>query len=68
MTYKIFALPVTAGLSVLSVANNAAAQGLPVDTGTHWPIGCFSLAPSFWGAYLLTVSCETAAERALKSD
>lgn len=48
MSYKIFALPVTTALSVLAVANNAAAQGLPVDTGTHWPIGLL-----FFGALIL---------------
>lgn len=48
MSYKIFALPVTTALCVLAVANNAAAQGLPVDTGTHWPIGLL-----FFGALIL---------------
>lgn len=48
MSHKIFAFPVIVSLSVLSVANNAVAQGLPVDTGTHWPVGML-----FFGAVIL---------------
>lgn len=52
MSYKIFALPVTTALSVLAVANNAAAQGLPVDTGTHWPIGLLFVGALILGGVL----------------
>lgn len=52
MNFDKFAFLIMVGTSVLSAASDAVAQGLPVDTGLHWPIGILFIGAVFLGCVL----------------